>query len=947
VADLVGRKVGPYEIRDVIGRGGMATVYRAYQPSLNRYVAIKVLNPVMSQDAEFVNRFRQEAMAAGGLSHPNILRIYDADVFEGRQCIVMALASGGTLAQRLRKRGAIPFDAATDMVAQIADALNHAHRRRIIHRDIKPSNILLDEEDRPLLADFGIAQAASGGPRLTQTGASIGTPDYMSPEQAEGRRVDGRSDLFSLGIVLYQMATSRMPFQADTSMATMFQVVHQTPPPPRSVNPTIPPYLDSIIQKALAKRPEDRFQTGQEMAQALRERRIVPIPPPSEARYEPTQAMRAARPTPSRRPAVAPRDPGRAQGGARPLLVGLLVLTLIALLGGGGYLALTLLRRPPSAIAAQAPVQPTETPIPSPTDTPIPTPTAEAPPKPARSGGGVVVTKPTMFAQATPTQAPAATQTPVIVVITVMAPVPTVAPTLTPVPQKPATATAKPTAVVKPAAAVQPPTAAKPLTEIKATTAPAPTSAAPGIVLNFESFGNWRIGDEKYGSFAASAEQRHGGQTSGKLAYQFPAVTKNYVVFTRVPAAAIAGQPAALSLWVYGDGSGHFLNAWVRDKAGEVRQFTFGQVAHTGWQEMIASLDTTASWPQAHISGPDNGRLDFPITLDSVVLDGVPDGGGPFSGAIYVDDLGTSDVAVSQAPTQPSAAPAATAGPAAPAPPAASAPPAGLAGHIVYTSGAGGATAVWVLDVGNRNTWELRGNARQGDIYGNGRVIFNGSGGGKDNLFSVGLDGSGERMTGLHPEDSYPHWSPTGVSVTFHSSLQGDGKDRIYIQKDTSHSEEPRRLQINKTDVFGRYPTWLESWRIAFTGCNYWASGSNCGIWTANSNDSGNPAQLTDNPADISSDSAGGILLFSSPRTGNWEVYAISQGGGAPQNLTNSPSQDGGATFSPDGRAVAFMSNRDGWGIWVMNADGSGPQKLVSVPGFGANWQEERLAWGP
>jgi serine/threonine protein kinase len=303
VQDLIGRKLGPYEIRDVIGHGGMAIVYRAYQPALNRFVAIKVLNTVMAQDTEFVARFRQEALAAGGLDHPNILRIYDADAFEGRQYIVMAYAPGGTLTQRLRKGGAMPYDEAADTVSHIADALHYAHRRGIVHRDIKPSNILLDEEGRPLLADFGVAQAVSSGPRLTQTGSSIGTPDYMSPEQAEGQRVDGRSDLFSLGIVLYQMATGKMPFQADTSMAIMFQVVHQTPAPPRAVNPAIPGYLDSIIQKALAKQPDARFQTGQEMAQALRERRVVAVPPPSEA-WDQASDARCAWPAASVRAAV-------------------------------------------------------------------------------------------------------------------------------------------------------------------------------------------------------------------------------------------------------------------------------------------------------------------------------------------------------------------------------------------------------------------------------------------------------------------------------------------------------------------------------------------------------------------------------------------------------------------------------------------------------------------
>jgi hypothetical protein len=185
------------------------------------------------------------------------------------------------------------------------------------------------------------------------------------------------------------------------------------------------------------------------------------------------------------------------------------------------------------------------------------------------------------------------------------------------------------------------------------------------------------------------------------------------------------------------------------------------------------------------------------------------------------------------------------------------------------------------------------------------------------------------------------------VSATFHSPLQGDGKDRIYVQRDMGHAEEPRRLQINKTDVFGKHPTWLENWRIAFTGCNYWAEGSLCGIWTTNSDDSGAPAYVTDVSTDISSDSANGLLLFASQRTGNWDVYVTGANGGSPRNLTSSPSQDFGGTFSPDGRTVAFMSNRDGWGIWAVSTDGGAAQKLLAVPGFGGNWTEERLTWAP
>jgi len=929
VPDLIGRKLGPYEIRDVLGRGGMAVVYRAYQPALNRFVAVKVLNAVMSQDAEFVMRFRQEALAAGGLNHPNILQIYDADTFEGQHYIVMAYAPGGTLADRLRK-GPLSAEEATDLAAQVADALNYAHRRGVVHRDIKPSNILLDEEGRPLLADFGIALAASAGPRLTQTGASIGTPEYMSPEQAEGERVDGRSDLFSLGIVLYQMVTGRVPFRGDTTVATMFQIVHQPLRAPREVNPSIPPYLDSIICKALAKDPADRFQSGQEMAQALREHRIVPIPP------QPTwdQVTQVARPALERKKTPPPRSsvPERRPAAARGLLIAASILALLVSLGGAAYLGRDIL----ADLVKYFTTSNTDISRAMPADaTPVPTaPTAtEAPPiataptaRPAQPTGGVVV------AASGITKTPEPTQTPVIVIITVIPPTPTALPT----PTAMATATPAPT----PTSAPSPVPTRAPAT--KATTAPTTSQsavAASGLILDFETFGTWRIGDEPYGSFTQSAEKVQAGQYAGKFSYQIPKVERNYVVFRRIPPAPIPGQPTALKLWVYGDGSGHFLNAWVRDSADEVRQFTFGRVTHAGqWLEMVAVLDTRAEWPQGHISGPDNGKLDYPISLDALVLDAVPDGGGPFSGAIYLDNLEIASVDSRRTEARTTAVPTL----------ATTAAPAGLAGHIVYTRSTGNTTAVYVLDVANRQTWELRGNARQPDIRSDGRVVFNGIGGGKDNIFTVNLDGSQEIMNGLHPEDSYPCWSPSGVSTTFHSSLQGDGRDRIYIQFDMTTKQEPKPLKIGGTDVFGKYPTWLETWRIAFTGCDYWAGGSNCGIWTLNSNGSGNPARVTTDPSDISTDSGGGMLLFASPKTGNWEVYMVPQTGGTPVNLTNHPAHDTGATFSPDLRMIAFMSDRDGgWGIWVMNADGSAPQKLLSVPGFGAGWAEERLAWGP
>ncbi len=1027
---LIGKRIGPYEIRDLIGRGGMATVYRGYQTNLNRYVAIKVLADWMSQDTQFVQRFRLEALAAGGLRHPNILTILDAGTFEGQHYIVMDYVPAGTLGDLLSKGPLAPEQAAS-LTAQIADALDYVHRRGIVHRDMKPTNILIEEDGRPLLADFGIAQAMASGPRLTQTGSAMGTPEYMSPEQGQGARVDGRSDIYSLGIILYQMLAGKVPFKADTPVATIYQAVSQPPVPPRQINPAIPPYLENIILKAIAKRPEDRFQSGSEMAEALRNRRVTPVPSSRGATRPPTRP-----PTPAGGTAAPARKP-------LPLILGGLVV-LVAVVALSVLLS-GLFRNPtpgPSAGAVAATEQPTATETPPPTMTSSP-PTSTPPvietvvtPLPTLPGEVLVTTNAETQIYAGPGEAhpvlitvPEGQQVPVsgrtqdntwwritVAGITawiandkVMAPpealalevvtdVPTPPkPTATPTPSPEPTATPTPTpsqalvtvksnanlregpgetyAIVGRATAGQQFTAtgrtaandwwqvaraggsawisnkvatgnaealkvpiAEGPAQPQAPSQPAKPVAPPpaGVFFDFEQFGVWRRGNEPYGEFAASGEQKHSSATAGKLTYAIPNVDKNYVVFTRSVPIAIPVGAKALTLWVYGDNSGAFLNGWVQDAAGEVRAFTFGRVQHSGWQQMTAALDTTLPWPQGHVSGPDNGQLDPPLKFTSFVLDAEPVGAA--KGVIYVDDLGTGEA--SSSPAQP-----ATGEGAAPVAPVQSPQqPPTLSGHILFTSG----NAVQVVDAGTKGVWQLAANARQPDIRADGRVVFNGTGGGKDNLVAINLDGSRDNMVGAHPEDAYPHWSRTGDSAVFQSTLQGDGRQRIYIQRDMTHREEPGKLMVGNTEVFGAYPTWLKSWRIAFSGCDYWAAGSNCGIWTINSDGSGAGVQLTQDVQDRATDEAGGAVLFSSKATGNWDVWAVPEGGGAPRNLTNSPTQDAGASFSPDGRAIAFMSDRGGgWGIWVMSIDGSNAQKLIDVPGgFGA-WEEERLAWGP
>ena len=295
--NLLGRTIGNYQIREELGRGGMAVVYRAYQQSLNRYVAIKVLPPQFAFDREFVERFQREARAAAGLRHPNIVVIHDVGQEEGIYYIVMEYLEGQTLKQVIEQEGPLPPQRVGRIIEQVAAALDYAHRRGFVHRDVKPANIFVGEGDRVTLTDFGIAKAGAETQHLTRTGTLMGTPEYMSPEQAEGGTVDYRTDLYALGVVLYQMLVGRVPFRGTTPHAVLHAVIYEPPPPPRQINPNLPPVIEAVIMQAVAKRPEQRFQRGAEMVAALRaalagKPATVP-PPPRMAGQAPLKAGRA------------------------------------------------------------------------------------------------------------------------------------------------------------------------------------------------------------------------------------------------------------------------------------------------------------------------------------------------------------------------------------------------------------------------------------------------------------------------------------------------------------------------------------------------------------------------------------------------------------------------------------------------------------------------------
>lgn len=264
-----------YLLQEPIARGGMGTVWRATDQVLARPVAIKVLHPHFSEDETFLERFRLEALAAARLVHPNVVSIYDsgshrvAEEATPQHFIVMEYCPGGTLADALARHGKLDPQRVVAVGTQICDALEYAHRCGVIHRDVKPANVLVAEDGSVKVADFGVAKAAFATGDITTTGSILGTVTYISPEQARGEEPDARSDIYSLGVVLYEMVVGRPPFAEETQMATVMRHLHDAPAPPRSLKAGIPRALDAAILKALAKNPDARFSSAEEMKGAL------------------------------------------------------------------------------------------------------------------------------------------------------------------------------------------------------------------------------------------------------------------------------------------------------------------------------------------------------------------------------------------------------------------------------------------------------------------------------------------------------------------------------------------------------------------------------------------------------------------------------------------------------------------------------------------------------
>jgi serine/threonine protein kinase len=272
--DLVGKTLGEYHIVEQIARGATASVYKAHQPKLNRHVAIKVLSPAYAEDEDFRERFYREAKAVAQLDHPNILPVYDFDQQGELVYIVMQYVDTGSLADAVDR--SMPLDLVVKILDQVASALSYAHSRGIVHRDVKPGNILLGQENWVLLTDFGLVKMLEEPATITQPGSGMGTPAYVAPEQATGESVSPRSDVYALTATLYQMITGQVPFQGETAVTVTLKHINEPVTPPREIEPGLPPAVDQVILKGMAKSPDKRYASVDELAAAFRKAALEP-----------------------------------------------------------------------------------------------------------------------------------------------------------------------------------------------------------------------------------------------------------------------------------------------------------------------------------------------------------------------------------------------------------------------------------------------------------------------------------------------------------------------------------------------------------------------------------------------------------------------------------------------------------------------------------------------
>lgn len=628
-----------YRIVRLIGQGGFGAVYRAWDTAISQPVAIK---ENLDTGHESQKQFYREASFLARLRHPNLPRVTDHFTIPGQgQYLVMDFVEGQNLKELLLTRNQPLTEAdALPWIEQIFDALAYLHTLDppIIHRDIKPANIIITPDGKPMLVDFGVSKIYNPDTSTT-VGAKAVTPGYSPPEQYGGGVTDARADIYAMGAMLYTMLTGQEPPESVQRMAGAVKMSA-----PRQVNAQITPTLEAAILKAMEVNTTQRFQNVDEFRRAL---------------YQPIATDLPKR---KRRSGI-----WLGAGTGLAFVMGVVILGIVLLAFRNNtrneetvepvtatkaiaILSTNMATSAPSSTSSSAATATItsvteETVSAKPTSTPPPEPSVT--PSPTRAS--------TPVRTATPTRTPTSTSS---------------SPTST------ATETIFTTTVTAGNAAAN--------CSMNGGTA----SSGGGLPLTFESFGSWVRGNENNGAISSTSERVRGGAAAAKICYNFPTPNNDYVVFLQHN--SISGSPNTLQLWVYGDGSGHYLNIWIQDSDGQTWQVPLGRLTHTGWQQMTGYIQTGQAWPWQAISGTDNGLVDYPITFRAFIIDDRPD---TFAGQniIYLDDLTATTVDLNNLPaTSTPASGGSTATPTIPgattAPPAATLPP-GSVGQVLYTVG--------------------------------------------------------------------------------------------------------------------------------------------------------------------------------------------------------------------------------------------------------------------
>jgi hypothetical protein len=833
MANLVGRTLGKYRIVARLGRGGMAEVYKAYQPGLDRYVGIKVLHSHLVDDQDFIGRFEREALATSKLRHPNIVQVLDFDRDGDVYFMAMEYIDGPTLKDELKARKAAgePFSLqeVSRIFTALCSAIDYAHRRNMVHRDIKPANVMINQEGQVVLTDFGIARII-GGTQYTQTGALSGTPAYMSPEQGQGERGDERSDIYALGVMLYEMVTGMVPYEADTPFAVIMKHISEPLPLPTIMNPDIPESVERVILKAMSKSPDDRYQTAGEMAKALREavglaaedmlqnRPLAPIAsaPKVEQIEHPTGPITMQQQTAAVTTAQGEATVWSPDSRATTMAVPAKTQQPILLYAGAGAVVLVLL-----GIIAFL-LYPSE-------------PTVDT------AGTGTAVAVATITGEAELTNQAAM-----------------------------ATAMAEETAAAATAALL------------------APTETAQAAIAEAE----------RVAATETAQAIRDAALVSGALA-------------TVQAATAEAATAAAI-------------------------------VADTATAEALANATPTPVPP-----------TETPVPADTPTPENTP-------------------TPVSVAPAAPTNTPVPTDTPVPARPP--------LSGKLAFAVDNGAIRYdTYIVSMPDGELLAKIDGARQPNFRLDGqKLLVNGEGGSfGENVFEASPNGAIEKPVSGSPTDLFPVYKPDGTTLAYSNPQLVYGSVGYESYLFVQCGLRPPNQENDKCsaiadfgiiippdaigDIIGSHPVWTTSDLLAYRGCNTWAGGGSCGIfvvgsWAVKRTSSGElPRKLVDGGSLHPTDAKAGLIAYQSRESGDWEVFVVADSGAGVVNISNSPgSDDGLGAISPDGRWVAFASNRGGgWAIYVAPSSGGPAEKLFDFPkpnpwGTGPReWIHERISWGP